>query len=59
MADTLDITIVMPCLNEAETLAVCIQKAQAGIARAGSPDAIAACRSGAGGGAGFIGLHGC
>lgn len=35
MADTLDITIVMPCLNEAETLAVCIQKAQAGIAKAG------------------------
>jgi glycosyltransferase involved in cell wall biosynthesis len=35
MADTLDITIVMPCLNEAETLAVCIQKAQSGIARAG------------------------
>jgi glycosyltransferase involved in cell wall biosynthesis len=29
------LTIVMPCLNEAETLAVCIRKAQAGIAAAG------------------------
>ena len=27
--DTLELTILMPCLNEAETLAVCIDKAQA------------------------------
>lgn len=27
-APTLELTILMPCLNEAETLAVCIQKAQ-------------------------------
>jgi glycosyltransferase involved in cell wall biosynthesis len=30
-----DLTIVMPCLNEAETLATCIEKAKAGIARTG------------------------
>ncbi len=32
---TLDLTIVMPCLNEAETLAACIEKAKQGIAAAG------------------------
>ena len=32
---SLDLTIVMPCLNEAETLAACIEKAQRGIAEAG------------------------
>jgi glycosyltransferase involved in cell wall biosynthesis len=31
----IDLTIVMPCLNEAETLAACIAKAQRGIASAG------------------------
>jgi glycosyltransferase involved in cell wall biosynthesis len=35
MPKLLDLTIVMPCLNEAETLATCIKKAQAGIAHAG------------------------
>jgi hypothetical protein len=30
-----DLTILMPCLNEAETLAACIAKAQRGIAEAG------------------------
>ena len=30
-----ELTIVMPCLNEAETLARCIEKANAGIAKAG------------------------
>ena len=30
-----DVTIVMPCLNEAETLAVCIMTARAGIEGAG------------------------
>ena len=30
-----DLTILMPCLNEAETLAVCIKKAQFGLQRAG------------------------
>src|ERR1700704_902982 len=34
-SDTFDLTIVMPCLNEAETLAACIQKARLGIERAG------------------------
>jgi hypothetical protein len=33
--ETCQLTIVMPCLNEAETLAVCIRKAQAGLAAAG------------------------
>ena len=27
-ADTIEVSVVMPCLNEADTLAVCIQKAQ-------------------------------
>jgi glycosyltransferase involved in cell wall biosynthesis len=31
----IQLTIVMPCLNEAETLATCIQKAQLGLQRAG------------------------
>ena len=35
MAPSFDLTILMPCLNEAETLAVCIQKARLGIERAG------------------------
>jgi glycosyltransferase involved in cell wall biosynthesis len=34
-ADTLELTILLPCLNEAETLAVCIQKAQGFLARTG------------------------
>lgn len=35
LADELELTILMPCLNEAETLAVCIDKARAFLARAG------------------------
>ena len=31
----IELSIVMPCLNEAETLARCIEKAQAGLKRAG------------------------
>jgi glycosyltransferase involved in cell wall biosynthesis len=31
MTDTVELTIVMPCLNEAETLPACIQKAQRGL----------------------------
>jgi hypothetical protein len=31
----MDLTILMPCLNEAETIARCIEKAKRGIARAG------------------------
>ena len=34
-APTRELTILMPCLNEAETLAVCIGKAQAFLTRAG------------------------
>ena len=33
--ETVEISIVMPCLNEAETLASCIQKAQRAIAKDG------------------------
>jgi glycosyltransferase involved in cell wall biosynthesis len=33
--ESLELTILMPCLNEAETLAVCIDKAQAFLARTG------------------------
>ena len=35
MTESLELTILMPCLNEAETLAICIDKAQAYLARAG------------------------
>jgi glycosyltransferase involved in cell wall biosynthesis len=35
MTDAIDLTIVMPCLNEAETLAGCIEKARLGIQRSG------------------------
>ena len=35
MPEPIQLTIVMPCLNEAETLASCIQKARAGLGRAG------------------------
>ncbi|HVJ52738.1 MAG TPA: glycosyltransferase family 2 protein [Aliidongia sp.] len=35
MARTCELTILMPCLNEAETLALCIVKAQAYLARSG------------------------
>ena len=34
-AAAIDVTVVMPCLNEADTLAACIRKAQAGLAAAG------------------------
>jgi glycosyltransferase involved in cell wall biosynthesis len=34
---TLDVTILMPCLNEAETLAVCVRKAGAAIEALGRP----------------------
>ena len=35
LADELELTILMPCLNEAETLAVCISKARAFLDRTG------------------------
>ncbi len=35
MADGLELTILMPCLNEAETLAVCIEKARGFLERTG------------------------
>lgn len=35
MSDQVELTILMPCLNEAETLAVCVQKAQAYLKRSG------------------------
>jgi glycosyltransferase involved in cell wall biosynthesis len=39
-AGRIELTIVMPCLNEAETLAACIQKARLGLERAGVPGEI-------------------
>ena len=33
--ETVELSIVMPCLNEAETLALCIDKAQGYLARSG------------------------
>ena len=35
MSEPVDLTILMPCLNEAETLARCIEKAKLGLQRAG------------------------
>ena len=35
MADSVELTILMPCLNEAETLARCIEKAKIGIQKSG------------------------
>ena len=35
MTDSVELSIVMPCLNEAETLARCIEKARLGIQRSG------------------------
>jgi glycosyltransferase involved in cell wall biosynthesis len=35
LSGTLELTILMPCLNEAETLAVCIEKAQSFLERTG------------------------
>jgi len=35
VAETLELTILMPCLNEAETLATCIEKAKSYLARSG------------------------
>jgi len=40
MSAPVELTILMPCLNEAETIAQCIEKAKAGIARAGVPGEI-------------------
>ena len=35
MSESVELSILMPCLNEAETLAACIEKARLGIERAG------------------------
>jgi glycosyltransferase involved in cell wall biosynthesis len=35
MTDSIELSIVMPCLNEAETLARCIEKARLGLERSG------------------------
>src|SRR5580698_799439 len=40
MPEPVDLTILMPCLNEAETIAQCIEKARLGIERAGVPGEI-------------------
>jgi glycosyltransferase involved in cell wall biosynthesis len=40
MAESVLLTILMPCLNEAETIARCIEKARLGLARAGVPGEI-------------------
>jgi hypothetical protein len=40
MKGPIELTILMPCLNEAETIARCIEKAKAGLARAGVPGEI-------------------
>ena len=40
MNGTIELTILMPCLNEAETIARCIEKAKVGLERAGVPGEI-------------------
>ena len=40
MPDPVELTILMPCLNEAETLARCIEKAKIGIQKSGVPGEI-------------------
>jgi glycosyltransferase involved in cell wall biosynthesis len=40
VAESVELSIVMPCLNEAETLARCIEKALLGIQRSGVPGEI-------------------
>jgi hypothetical protein len=40
MSETIQLTLLMPCLNEAETLARCIEKARLGLQRAGVPGEI-------------------
>ena len=40
MSEPVVLTILMPCLNEAETIAACIGKAQRGLERAGVPGEI-------------------
>ena len=40
MGDPIELSIVMPCLNEVETVARCIEKAKLGIQRAGVPGEI-------------------
>lgn len=40
MAEPVELTILMPCLNEAETLAHCIEKAKIGIQKSGAPGEI-------------------
>jgi len=40
MTETIQLTLLMPCLNEAETLARCIEKAKLGLQRAGVPGEI-------------------
>ena len=40
MSEPLQLTILMPCLNEAETIAQCIEKAKRGIERSGVPGEI-------------------
>jgi hypothetical protein len=40
MNGTIELTILMPCLNEAETIARCIEKAKVGLQRAGVPGEI-------------------
>ena len=34
-AGAFDLTVVLPCLNEAETLAICVKKAQTSMAQLG------------------------
>ena len=35
MQEDIEVSVVMPCLNEADTLAVCIQKARSALDQAG------------------------
>ena len=57
MAICPDISIVMPCLNEAETLAICIRKALIGIDKAGISGEIVIADNGSTDGSAEIGIR--
>jgi hypothetical protein len=46
MSDEIELSIVMPCLDEAETLAACIRKARLGLGHTGARGMARASESG-------------
>jgi hypothetical protein len=44
--DTIDVSVVMPCLNEQESVGVCVEKAMAGLAASGRVGEVIVCDNG-------------